>query len=300
MDPVRDRCAPAATTPRPVSRSRTPTASTPRCSIRRPASPTRTSVNGRHRVPPGLHPGLQRLAVRVLLARPRAARGAWPCSPTSARTRPWPSSSGPWRCRACGARSSASTRTATRPSSPRTTASGRAGRGRHPAVDPRRLRHRRPPGDKAASWASRRTVRFFDAPIRITQFIETGVFDRFPELDLVLVEIDSAWLPYVTEQMDDRFHRAAATNRPDIKRLPSEYFQRQHLHDLHHRQLRRAQPRCHRRRARCCGPATTRTAAPTGPTPARRSTTTSRACAADREAILAGNAQRLYLADRTA
>ena len=67
-------------------------------------------------------------------------------------------------------------------------------------------------------------MRFFDAPVRIAQFIETGVFDRFPDLHVVLVEVDSGWLPYLAEQMDDRYHRAAPVNRPDIKRLPSEYF----------------------------------------------------------------------------
>jgi predicted TIM-barrel fold metal-dependent hydrolase len=67
-------------------------------------------------------------------------------------------------------------------------------------------------------------VRFNDAPVRIAQFTETGVFDRFPDLHLVLVEVDSGWLPYLMEQMDDRFHRASPANRPDIKRLPSEYM----------------------------------------------------------------------------
>ena len=40
----------------------------------------------------------------------------------------------------------------------------------------------------------------------------------------MLVEVDSSWLPYLSEQMDDRFRRSPAATRPDIKRLPSEYF----------------------------------------------------------------------------
>jgi predicted TIM-barrel fold metal-dependent hydrolase len=68
------------------------------------------------------------------------------------------------------------------------------------------------------------SLRFFDAPIRATQFIESGVFDRFPDFHLVLVEVDSSWLPYMWEQMDDRFKRTAAASRPDIKRMPSDYF----------------------------------------------------------------------------
>jgi predicted TIM-barrel fold metal-dependent hydrolase len=68
------------------------------------------------------------------------------------------------------------------------------------------------------------SLRFFDAPIRATQMVETGVFDRFPDLRMILVEVDSSWLPYMWEQMDDRFKRTAAASRPDIKRMPSEYF----------------------------------------------------------------------------
>jgi predicted TIM-barrel fold metal-dependent hydrolase len=83
-----------------------------------------------------------------------------------------------------------------------------------------------PQGDKARRTPGGPTgaVRFLDAPGRVAQFIETGVFDRFPNLRLVLVEVDSSWLPYLSEQMDDRFHRSPAATRPDIKRLPSEYF----------------------------------------------------------------------------
>jgi predicted TIM-barrel fold metal-dependent hydrolase len=68
------------------------------------------------------------------------------------------------------------------------------------------------------------STRFYDVPVRVTQFVESGVFDRFPALQLVLVEVDSSWTPYLREQMDDRFQRANPATRPDIKRLPSEYF----------------------------------------------------------------------------
>jgi predicted TIM-barrel fold metal-dependent hydrolase len=68
------------------------------------------------------------------------------------------------------------------------------------------------------------SLRFFDAPIRATQFVESGVFDRFPDLRLILAEVDSSWLPYMREQMDDRFKRTMPSARPQIDRLPSEYF----------------------------------------------------------------------------
>lgn len=83
-----------------------------------------------------------------------------------------------------------------------------------------------PQGDKAKMTNERATgaLRIFDAPIRITQFIESGVFDRFPGLRLVLAEVDCSWIPYMIEQLDDRFHRAAVSERPANRRVPSAYF----------------------------------------------------------------------------
>jgi predicted TIM-barrel fold metal-dependent hydrolase len=68
------------------------------------------------------------------------------------------------------------------------------------------------------------STRFYDAPVRIQQLIDTGVFDRFPKLQVVFVEVDSSWTPYLSTQMDDRFQRTATALRAPIKRLPSEYF----------------------------------------------------------------------------
>jgi len=83
-----------------------------------------------------------------------------------------------------------------------------------------------PVGDKArmGKAAAAGFLRFFDAPVRIWQCIESGVFDRFPDLHLVLVEVDSSWLPYLSEQMDDRYKRAAPANRSPLERMPSEYL----------------------------------------------------------------------------
>ncbi len=67
-------------------------------------------------------------------------------------------------------------------------------------------------------------MRFFDVPVRVKQFISTGVFDRFPGLRLVLVEVDSGWIPYLREQMDDRFLRGSKEEQSKLKRRPSEYF----------------------------------------------------------------------------
>jgi len=79
-------------------------------------------------------------------------------------------------------------------------------------------------GDKSRSKLTG-DMRFFDVPTRISQFVSTGVFDRFPELRLALVEVDSGWIPYLREQMDDRFHRGTAQERARLQRSPGEYFE---------------------------------------------------------------------------
>ena len=78
-------------------------------------------------------------------------------------------------------------------------------------------------GDSSRTKLSGST-RFYDAPVRIQQFIDSGVFDRFPDLRLVFVEVDSSWTPYLREQLDDRFRRTNPATRVRIERLPSEYF----------------------------------------------------------------------------
>lgn len=68
-------------------------------------------------------------------------------------------------------------------------------------------------------------LRFRDVPGRMLQFLEGGVFDRFPDLTIVLAEVDAGWVPYVKEQVDNRVlrreHGAAMRN----KRLPSSVLE---------------------------------------------------------------------------
>ncbi|MDW3215558.1 MAG: amidohydrolase family protein [Ilumatobacteraceae bacterium] len=67
-------------------------------------------------------------------------------------------------------------------------------------------------------------MRFFDVPVRASQFINGAVFDRFPDLTLVLVEVDSGWIPYLREQMTDRFLRQSPEDQKRLARKPDEYF----------------------------------------------------------------------------
>jgi predicted TIM-barrel fold metal-dependent hydrolase len=79
-------------------------------------------------------------------------------------------------------------------------------------------------GDKKRG-KMRGDMRFFDAPIRAAQLIGGAVFDRHPSLDVLLVEVDCSWIPYIKEQMDDRFARENPKTRVDLKQLPSQYFE---------------------------------------------------------------------------
>jgi predicted TIM-barrel fold metal-dependent hydrolase len=71
--------------------------------------------------------------------------------------------------------------------------------------------------------------RFFDAPNRMVELIFAGVFDRFPELDVVLAEVDFGWVPYAKEQIDNNYHRLDPGQRFGLLAPPSEYIER-HFH----------------------------------------------------------------------
>jgi predicted TIM-barrel fold metal-dependent hydrolase len=71
--------------------------------------------------------------------------------------------------------------------------------------------------------------RFFDAPNRMIEMVFEGVFDRFPELDVVFAEVDFGWVPYVKEQIDNNYQRLEPTSRFGLPALPSEYIDR-HFH----------------------------------------------------------------------
>ncbi len=72
---------------------------------------------------------------------------------------------------------------------------------------------------------ARGELRHVSAPAHCLEFINTGVFDRFPKLDVVFAETDSSWVPYVKEQFDDRLKRRNPAIKPDIKHVPSYYFE---------------------------------------------------------------------------
>ncbi len=65
-------------------------------------------------------------------------------------------------------------------------------------------------------------LRFLQAPLIMVQFLNSGVFTRVPDLQVVLAEVDAGWVPYVKEQLDNRFRRRASGPQARLTKLPSE------------------------------------------------------------------------------
>jgi predicted TIM-barrel fold metal-dependent hydrolase len=70
------------------------------------------------------------------------------------------------------------------------------------------------------------TGHFYDAPKRMLEWIFSGVLDRFPDLKIILAEVDCGWMPYFAEQADDNYLRHSRSDLRDVKLrlLPSEYM----------------------------------------------------------------------------
>jgi len=73
-------------------------------------------------------------------------------------------------------------------------------------------------------------VRFYDVPNRILQLVFSGVLDRFPELQIVLAEVDCGWVPYFKEQIDDRYYRLGRGAGLKLGMPPSQYMDRNFLY----------------------------------------------------------------------
>jgi predicted TIM-barrel fold metal-dependent hydrolase len=67
-------------------------------------------------------------------------------------------------------------------------------------------------------------LRFLQAPAIMVQFLNSGVFKRVPNLKVVLGEVDAGWVPYVKEQLDNRFRRRTLGSQARQSKLPSEYI----------------------------------------------------------------------------
>jgi len=65
---------------------------------------------------------------------------------------------------------------------------------------------------------------FATVPNTIGQLIFTGVFERFPNLQVPLIETGVGWVPHLLEQMDDRYWRNRSWGNIPISEPPSFYW----------------------------------------------------------------------------
>src|SRR4051794_31827500 len=65
---------------------------------------------------------------------------------------------------------------------------------------------------------------FSTVPNTIGQLIFTGVFERFPDLQVPLIETGVGWIPHLLEQMDDRYWRNRSWGNIPITEPPSYYW----------------------------------------------------------------------------
>ncbi len=61
----------------------------------------------------------------------------------------------------------------------------------------------------------------------VASFVTHGVFEKFPDLKILLVEAGTAWVPWLLWSLDSQYD-ALRRESPWVKKLPSEYF-REHI-----------------------------------------------------------------------
>jgi predicted TIM-barrel fold metal-dependent hydrolase len=64
-----------------------------------------------------------------------------------------------------------------------------------------------------------------DVMASFVSFFQGAVFDRFPELRLLVLESGCLWMPYFLERMDENYDRIGFTT--PMRRRPSDYFEKQ-------------------------------------------------------------------------
>jgi hypothetical protein len=63
-----------------------------------------------------------------------------------------------------------------------------------------------------------------DAPKLLAEMVYSGMFDRFPRLQMVFGEVNVGWVPLVLESMDDHYNRDRIWTRTELARMPSSYW----------------------------------------------------------------------------
>jgi predicted TIM-barrel fold metal-dependent hydrolase len=58
----------------------------------------------------------------------------------------------------------------------------------------------------------------------VTKLIAAGVFDRFPDLRVIVSEGGATWGPFLADRLDEGYRQHASAVRPMLNKLPSEYL----------------------------------------------------------------------------
>lgn len=58
----------------------------------------------------------------------------------------------------------------------------------------------------------------------VTKMIAGGVFDRFPDLKVLVSEGGATWGPFIADRLDEAYRQHGSMVRPQLRRLPSEYL----------------------------------------------------------------------------
>lgn len=58
----------------------------------------------------------------------------------------------------------------------------------------------------------------------VSKMIASGVFDRYPDLKVIVSEGGATWGPFVADRLDEAYRQHGSLVRPRLERLPSEYL----------------------------------------------------------------------------
>jgi predicted TIM-barrel fold metal-dependent hydrolase len=90
----------------------------------------------------------------------------------------------------------------------------------------RRVQKPKPKGVRGDDLTGLATVGAADMIVDMAEIIASGVHDRFPNLTWVAVETGSGWIPYLLEQLDDRWWRNRWWLPVKLQHEPSFYYRR--------------------------------------------------------------------------
>ena len=57
-----------------------------------------------------------------------------------------------------------------------------------------------------------------------TKLIAAGVFDRFPDLRIIVSEGGATWGPFIADRLDEGYRQHGSAVRPMLRKMPSEYL----------------------------------------------------------------------------